>query len=504
MFEKNKIKKSEYKNNEHTTAQHAFPSFNKTKSKNDKSHTIGDNHTAYQHMRKMQKILLKEERSVFAKLTNEEYELINSFSTIIDDALKLKTKQKKDTLKAIRILFQELTSERTNKNIDYLSEPSKLSAYIYYYLWWNLLRFVRLFNGLELNIKSGDIIGDFGSGPLTLVLALWIAKPELRNKKLTFYCIDISEKAIKAGEEIFRTLVAFTTKHEKPDKNRKTEKNKSNAKEHTILTNDEKQELNWKIKRVVAPFGVPLKEKLDFFFSANMFNEICWKNIKKLKTYGEKQAIVIDSYIKNTASVLIIEPGLPIGGKIISMFRTFFLQKDYSILAPCPHIKYCPLHERPISEQLQVIEEHHSSTKKHSPAVAKGKWCHFTFSTINAPSNLIELSERVHLAKKTASLSYLYCCKNRNDVDARTKLFNKREMNTNKRNITVIITSNIIKLKDENFGVYACSELGFLLLKTQKHTRLKTLKSGSYFTLEAKKITQTLKDKKSGALIIEI
>ena len=91
--------------------------------------------------------------SVFGKLTSEEYELINAFSHIVDNTLKLKAKQKKETFKAIRELFQELTSERENKNIDYLSDPIKLSAYIYYYLWWNLLRFVRLFNGLSLQIK---------------------------------------------------------------------------------------------------------------------------------------------------------------------------------------------------------------------------------------------------------------------------------------------------------------------------------------------------------------
>ena len=494
MFEKAITKKTKYTNKTSKSPVTARTNFHKI-----------SRSPHHKHTERMQKRNLNKE-SVFGKLKDEEYELLNSYPCIVDKALRLKPKQKKETFKAIRELFQELTSERSSKNIDYLSNPTKLSAYIYYYLWWNLLRFVRLFNGLSLQIKEGDVIGDFGSGPLTLVLALWIAKPELREKKLTFYCVDISEKAMRIGEEIFQVLTSFTTKGIKIGKGEKKEEN------HKTKSNDRKQEIKWKIKRVVATFGTPLKEKLDFFFSANMFNEICWNNIKNLKVYGEKQAIIIDSYLKDSSSILIIEPGLPIGGKIISVFRKFFLQRDYSILAPCPHVNSCPLHERQTTGQIQMMERYSSKTGKtarhpylteeSSLASARGKWCHFSFSTLNAPTNLLELSEKVHLAKKTASLSYLYCRKTKDDVRPNTDKKIKQETKTNNK-IKIIVTSNIIKLKEESFGVYVCSSLGFLLLKTKSFTQIKTLKSGTYLSMDVNNIS-TSRDKKSGALIVEL
>lgn len=427
---------------------------------------------------KIKKSQFAKRKSIFAPLTNEEYELINSFQDRVDEALRLGAKQKKETFKAIRELFEELTSERESKHTDYLSNPSKLSAYIYYYLWWNLLRFVRLFNGLSLNIREGDVIGDFGCGPFSFVLALWIAKPELRDKQLTFYCVDISDKAMKAGEEIFNAFISSTTMQ---DETRCTDGEK------TDMSSTVNRESNWRIKRVVAPFGIPLKEKLDFFFSANMFNEICWKNIKNLKIYGEKQASIVDSYLKDSASVLIIEPGLPTGGKIVSVFRKFFVnRRGYSVIAPCPHINLCPLHERESMEESLPMSK---LPRSH----ARGKWCHFSFSTLTAPKRLAELSAKVHLAKKTASLSFLYCCKGES----------RQVEKSSKSEIEVIVTSDIIKLHDESFGVYACSVLGFLLLTAKNFARLKLLKSGTYLKIDTKKIG-TLHDRKSGAIIVEL
>ena len=250
--------------------------------------------------------------------------------------------------------------------------------------------------------------------------------------------------------------------------------------------------LKWKIKKVPYSFGTPLKEKLDFFFSANMFNEICWKNMKNLKIYGEKQVAIINSYLKNTANVLIIEPGLPIGGKLVSIFRKSFLQKGFSIIAPCPHINSCPLHERQMEgEKWQVS--------------ARGKWCHFSFSTLNAPNTLLEFSKQVHLAKKTASLSYLYCRKDINGAHAKTKPLIKNEVRSKKQNnVSAIVTSNIIKLQDEKIGVYACSACGFLLLQTEKKNQARKMKSGTYISIDTKNINHSIRDKKSGATIVEL
>ena len=95
---------------------------------------------------------------------------------------------------------------------------------------------------------------------------------------------------------------------------------------------------------------------------------------------------IIDSYLEEDASFIVIEPGLPIGGAIISSFRKSFLEKGYKIASPCPHAGHCPLHDKSID----------------NTPFAKNKWCHFAFSTVRAPSNLIHLSDSVKLNKKIA------------------------------------------------------------------------------------------------------
>ena len=125
---------------------------------------------------------MKKNSSIFKSLTKEEYDLLDSFLKIVDDVLKLNAKQKLNTLKTIRKLFYSLTSERSEKRTDYLNDPSCISAYIYYYLIWNLYRLISLLNALPVDLKDGSVIGDFGCGPFTFLLSLWISKPHLREK----------------------------------------------------------------------------------------------------------------------------------------------------------------------------------------------------------------------------------------------------------------------------------------------------------------------------------
>lgn len=110
-------------------------------------------------------------------------------------------------------LFHELTDERSSRKTQYLNNPVKLSAYTHYYVWWNLIRLVKLLQNIDILLENGDHAADFGSGPLTFVCALWIAKPELRRKQLSWYCVDISHRALNFGEELFLTLCAYTGKN---------------------------------------------------------------------------------------------------------------------------------------------------------------------------------------------------------------------------------------------------------------------------------------------------
>lgn len=390
-----------------------------------------------------------EKKSLFGKLTKEEYELINSFLQFVNPVLNLNKKQKIETYKNIKKLFHQLTDERPNKKIDYLSNPKDISSYIYYYLWWNLYRFVSLFNSLKLNLKDGSVVGDFGSGPLTSVLALWISKPELRETEITFYCFDISSRIMKIGEDIFYSLCNFTSK----------------------------KNIKWKIKRVQASFPIhTVQQKFSLFICSNMFNEILWKKQNSLGEEIRNYTKIIDSYLENDASFIVIEPGLPIGGAIISSFRKSFLEKGYKIASPCPHAGHCPLHDKSID----------------NTPFAKNKWCHFAFSAVGAPTNLIKLSEDVALNKKMVSLSYLYCHKNGIKEKEDASFF------------SAIITSNIIKLKHEKIGRYACSSNGFLLLEGEEGSIIKSLHFGSVIKIPRSLFNATFKDAKTGAVIIRV
>jgi ribosomal protein RSM22 (predicted rRNA methylase) len=60
---------------------------------------------------------------------------------------------------------------------------------------------------------------------------------------------------------------------------------------------------------------------------------------------------IIKKVLPLTQFLLIVEPGTPKGFSRLKEVRTFLLDEGLSLLAPCPHVKPCPLQE--------------------------GNWCHF-------------------------------------------------------------------------------------------------------------------------------
>ena len=430
---------------------------------------------------------------IFHPLDGEAAVILNSFDEIVRTALGLNFKQETLIPKDIRSLFHELTDERGMRKINYLNNPVKLTAYIYHYMWWNLVRISKLILNMNFDLHDGSSIADFGCGPLTMTCAFWIAKPELRNKKLHWYCADISGKALSAGEAIFNSLCAFTEKN----------------KQHTCNT--------WKITKVRGSFGVPLKSKIDFFISANMFNEIFWDSSIKISGEAEKAVKNIMRYLKNNAAnidthnfssqVLIIEPGIPLAGAFISELRRLFLKNDFFVVSPCPHNHICPFpgqrQEKTDVLERELFSENPSFLKKRqkgNAAFAQDKWCHFSFYTEDAPEKLIALSEAAKLEKTRASLSFIYC---------KTQPFKKLEHITSAsftECFNVRITSDIIQLKDGLIGRYACSEKGFLLLteRNSATSKLKRYIGGSLVKIQTDKINPFLKDKKTGAAIIRV
>lgn len=402
-------------------------------------------------------------KPVFSELTSEAKNILEHFPMLLDQILPLDAKKKQLLPQHIHTLFHELTDERSSRKTHYLNDPVKLSAYTHYYVWWNLVRLTKLLQNLDIRLDDGDYAADFGSGPLTFVCALWIAKPELRKKRLTWYCVDISNKALSFGEDLLLALCAYTGK-----------KNNNG-------------EIPWTVKKVCGAFGTALSEKVSLVTEANMFNEIFWNSPLSLDDQAEKTSRTVMHYLKPNGAVLFIEPGIPLAGEFLSLLRTEFLAAGFSVYAPCPHAGVCCFPNRPLQ----------GGTKT---PIAFHKWCHFTFETHDSPENLLHLSEASHLGKERASLSFLYGTLSLSAISSGTA---QREAFDG---IPVRICSDIIKPDPQTIGRYACSEKGFMFITghAYKESVLNTAVSGTLLILPEASVKLNQRDKKTHALLVEV
>lgn len=111
----------------------------------------------------------------------------------LDELLPMKPSQKKELVYACKDLSRFLTTEREMLSYPYWTNQRLLSAYFHYFMVWNLIRLCRLFPKLDFGTipQKANFI-DLGSGPLTIPLALFLSKKELRQKDITFICTDIA------------------------------------------------------------------------------------------------------------------------------------------------------------------------------------------------------------------------------------------------------------------------------------------------------------------------
>ena len=399
-------------------------------------------------------------KPVFSPLSVQSRQILDAFPDILQRVLPLSDKQMQKLPLYIHALFHELTDDRSRRKIHYMNDPVKLSAYMHYYLWWNLVRMVKLLQNIPIDLPDSAVAADFGSGPLTFLCALWIAKPALRKKKLKWYCVDLSHKALSLGEELFLALCAYTA-----------------AADSCSYT-------PWEIKKVTGAFGCQLKEKAVLITEANMFNEIFWDTPLSMELLAKRTYHTLARCLQPNGSVLLIEPGIPLSGAFISLLRTQFLKGGFSIPTPCPHVHSCAL---PYSRTPYI--------QKNIPSAAL-KWCHFTFETNDSPRNLRRLSEAAHLGKERASLSFLYCTQPLSDIKEQSI----------EEHIPVRICSDILNLPVRKIGRYACSEHGFLLLCSADipASSLHTAVSGTLLLVPLSCFRLDKKDKKTGAWIIEI
>ena len=304
-------------------------------------------------------------------------------------------------------LSRLLTSGRDERNASYLGRPAMLSAYLNYFLPWNIYRLCRLFGSLPLDLKPGDAVNDLGAGPLTLTSALWISRPDLRAVPLEFRCIDRTPAVMDAGRKFFAALSAGSAL--------------------------------WQIKTIRGEvrqngrLSVEIRGKKAALTAAiNMYNEIFWNyspsDTDTLNAIAENQARLLSSLTESSGSVLAVEPGIPRSGQFISLLRDGLIKQGRCVFSPCTHDGLCPF--------LAAYKK-------------LGKWCHFSFDTEDAPEKLHRLSAAAHLPKERAVLSFIFAGGKRAEM---------------KDEIVRIISDQFPVPARNCSGRYGCSGLGLVLV----------------------------------------
>jgi ribosomal protein RSM22 (predicted rRNA methylase) len=299
-----------------------------------------------------------EERNIFSPLLPQTRRLLDDIPALIDRVFPLPARFRSALPKDIAELSRLLTSGRGERGLSYMGRPPLLSAYLRYFLPWNLYRLCRLLPDLDISLSAGDKVTDLGCGPLTLTSALWICREDLRSVPLEFNCVEQNHSALDAGKKFFSALVGENSP--------------------------------WKINAIKSDLKTVKVKNATLICAVNVFNEmygdISRSNEDSLKLNAQKASRLLAGYGSASSAFLIVEPGFPRCGEFISLLRGAFLEQGIRPLSPCPHDKTCPI-------------------------PGKKRWCHFAFETNDAPQALHRLSHASGLPKERAVLSFIYANK---------------------------------------------------------------------------------------------
>jgi hypothetical protein len=304
---------------------------------------------------------------LFPQLSKDCLKGISKVQRIVEQTYPLPERFKRKLPQDVRQLSHLLTDERSARDDGYMGRDQALSAYLRYFLPWNLYRLTRLLPQLDVKLAAGDAITDIGSGPLTFALALYISRPELRSVPLEFRCLDRSGKALDAGRAIFQELAP---------------------------------ESPWTLRCIRGPIGTRIDgAPAALLVAANVLNELFWDAKESVSVQAGKHARQMMAltreeegaakHAERAGRILIVEPGIPRSAEYIAALRGRFLEAGAAALAPCTHSRQCP-------------------APGGKTARSSAKWCHFAFECEDAPEALRRLSAAAGIPKDRATLSFLY------------------------------------------------------------------------------------------------
>lgn len=268
-------------------------------------------------------------------------------------ALPLRPKHKAALPGGIARLSTLLTTERDCLPPDYMSRPEHLAAYLHWFLPWNILRQGRLLQGLNPDLPDGTRILDLGAGPCTFLVALWLARPDLRDRRLRYLAVDRAEPALKAGRRLFAAVAG--------------------------------EDSPWQVETTRR---IPRGGGADLLVAANYLNEL--EADRNVRRKGpdldpmEKSVADWERLLAPGGRLLLIEPGVRTAAARLVRLRAAALERGWRVVAPCPHQETCPL-----------------------PGRHDGSWCHFGATADGAPRWLLALGKQAKLPKERVTLSFL-------------------------------------------------------------------------------------------------
>ncbi len=391
-------------------------------------------------------------QNLFTPLPAYIYKKLQELPDILHKVMPMHARHRKTLHLAIEELSVRLTSERALLRQPYWGTPRLTAAYLWYFLPWNILRLTRLLHGLDLppptpmptkhdETVKPRILVDMGSGPLSLPLALWLAKPEWHSIPLTIVCSDTAAQPLQLGQKIFELLAG---KHSP-----------------------------WRIvpRRCTVEATSHELHKIEgvvwLIAAANVCNEL---KTRPEQTMDERLFELVNKfsthiYNVNDARLLFVEPGTRLGGKTIVSLREAGLECELHPVSPCPaHSLDCPLRD--------------SKT-----------WCHFTFDTGGAPAWLTDLSRQAHLRKEALSLAFVLL---QNNEAAQAHQLTGRNQHEAR-----IISAPFSVPGLAGQARYACTAQGLALLTQAAH-----IQQGALLNVFESQQKNSI-DKKSGAFIVE-
>ncbi|MFT4302911.1 MAG: small ribosomal subunit Rsm22 family protein [Desulfovibrio sp.] len=454
---------------------------------------------------------------LFPPLTEEVRHILGQLPEVLARVWPLSAAHRRSLPDDVARLSRLLTTERAALDRPYWGTPAFVSAYLYYFLPWNLVRLTRLLSAMplpdpHLAVAQGGkaLLLDVGSGPLTLPLALWLARPQWRQAPIQVLALDNSSQPLELGHTLLKEMATLT--YHQP----------------------------WAVQTVRAPLEHAARQAAPLLAggqvrpwlvsAANVLNELRFGKrggrASSLDGYEDEmdaagQMGVVDTYNADDRTsvpgqpmdpeerpddcrqeklvrfmdtlaplfrthgsargrsegqpagpaLLFVEPGTRLGGSTIMDLRQLAVEGGLTALAPCPHQADCPLLGRQGGRT----------------------WCHFTFGSEDAPRWLEDLSAEAGLAKSGLSLAPLLL----SPVAAPDALsgVEGQGRKTSGAMQARVLTAPFAVPGLAGRGRYACAACGLLLLEDAEG-----LPSGSL--LEVQVTPDARRDGKSGARIV--